>query len=488
MTEATLIYPHQLFLHHPALAPHRPIFLIEEPLFFCEFPTHRQKLLLHHLSMGAYAKELVRQGYQVTIVPIRRDATTASIFTWLAAHHFTTVHIVDTTDDWLESRIAAACATHSLTRHSYESPLFYLPKTEAMERYQKSKRHLARFYETLRRETGLLLEEDGTPCGGRFSFDRENRKKIPRGVTPPPEPQMYENSDIQEALTWLTTVPGEHYGETPVWLPYTHETAAQWLESFLAERLENFGPYEDAISATATRLWHSTLSPLLNIGLLTPPQVIHATLRYAKEHEVPLPSLEGFIRQVIGWREFIRAAYEVDGRSMRKANFWQHTRPLPKEFWTGTTTIAPVDDSIRKALTYGYTHHIERLMILGNFMLLTEINPRDVYRWFMAMYIDAYDWVMVPNVYGMSQFADGGSFTTKSYLSGSNYLRKMSTYKTGEWSATWDALYWRFIHTHQDFFARNHRLSMMPKILEKMTPGKRQALLHQAATYLESLA
>ena len=488
MTDVTLIYPHQLFLHHPALAAKRPVFLVEEPLLISEFPAHQQKLLLHRLSMTAYARTLRTQGYTVTIVPIQAGTTTASIFAWLSAHHFTAVHIVDTTDDWLESRITAACTTHSLTRHSYESPLFYLPKAAAIERYQKSTRHMARFYEALRRETGILLEDDGTPYGGRFSFDSENRKRIPRDTTPPQDPSLYDNSDTKEALAWLANVPGTHYGKAQVWLPYTHDAAAVWLDSFLAERIENFGPYEDAISSTAIRLWHSTLSPLLNIGLLTPPQVIHATLRYAKEHDTPLSSLEGFVRQVIGWREFIRAAYEADGRTMRHANFWQHTRPLPETFWTGTTTITPIDDSINKALAYGYTHHIERLMVLGNFMLLTETNPHDVYRWFMAMYVDAYDWVMVPNVYGMSQFADGGRFATKPYISGSNYLHKMSNYRTGDWSTTWDALYWHFIATHKDFFRSNHRLSMMPTLLEKMTPEKRQILLQRATTYLESLA
>ncbi len=485
MSHATLIYPHQLYADHPAIAPKRPIFLVEEPLLLSEFPTHRQKLLLHRLSMNAYAKRLRDLGHSVTTVPLTPTSTTRSIFTWLNAHHFTDIHIADTTDTWLEARIKSACAELALTRHTYESSLFYLPKHEAIERYHTSKRHLARFYEKLRRDTTILMEKDGTPVGGSFSFDHENRKKIPRSTILPSDPTFSEDEPIAEARMWLKTIPGEHYGEPNVWLPYTHEGATAWLNDFIAERLTDFGPFEDAIDNESVRLWHSTLSPLLNIGLLTPSAVISAVLRHTEN--IHLPSVEGLIRQIIGWREFIRAAYEAEGTVMRTKNFWNHTRPLPPSFWTGTTGIPPVDDSIKKTLRYGYTHHIERLMILGNFMLLTETHPDEVYRWFMTMYVDAYDWVMVPNVYGMSQFADGGSFATKPYISGSNYLRKMSSYKPGNWSTTWDALYWRFIETHHAFFNQNHRLSMMPKLLEKMDPSRRAKLQATAADYLKSL-
>ncbi len=486
MSTATVIYPHQLFASHPGLAPGRPVFLIEEPLFMSEFPIHRQKLILHQLSIEAYKVKLQAKGYSVTVVSLTPTSTTASIFTWLKAHHFTEVHIVDTTDDWLEQRIAKACTKEKLARVSYESPLFLLPKQEAMERYLKSKRHLARFYEQLRRDTKVLMTADGKPQGGRFSFDADNRQKIPKGTIPPADPDWIVTPDTIKAIDWLNTISGEHYGQAKVWLPYTHDEAEVWLNKFITERLAEFGPYEDAITDTHVQLWHSILSPLLNIGLLTPKQIIDATLAYHKKYPIPLPSLEGFIRQVIGWREFIRASYEVDGRKMRSGNFWQHQRSLPGSFWTGSTGLPPLDDTINKTLHYGYTHHIERLMIVGNFMLLSEIHPDEVYRWFMAMYVDAYDWVMVPNVYGMSQFADGGLFATKPYISGSNYLRKMSNYKVGDWSVIWDALYWNFIAKNQAFFLKNHRLSMMPHLLAKMDTEKRTVHLTIAKEYLDS--
>jgi deoxyribodipyrimidine photolyase-related protein len=224
---------------------------------------------------------------------------------------------------------------------------------------------------------------------------------------------------------------------------------------------------------------------LLNIGLLTPQYVLDKAISYANEHNVPMNSLEGFVRQILGWREFIRASYEVDGNKMRQQNFFKHTRSLPAAYWDGTTGLAPVDHAINNALQYGYNHHIERLMVMGNVMLLSQIDPHDVYRWFMGMYIDAYDWVMVPNVYGMSQFADGGSFATKPYISGANYIKKMSDYKTGDWEQTWTALYWNFINTHLDVFKSNHRMSMMPRLLEKMDPDTREQHFETAKLYFQ---
>jgi deoxyribodipyrimidine photolyase-related protein len=260
--------------------------------------------------------------------------------------------------------------------------------------------------------------------------------------------------------------------------------ALEYLHTFLEERLTLFGPYEDAIHTSHCRLFHSAISPLLNIGLLCPETVLQTTIAFATANQVPIASLEGFVRQILGWREFIRAAYEVDGRKMRSTNFFDHTRPLALELWDGTTGIPPIDTAVRGALRFGYTHHIERLMVLGNFMLLSKTDPDEVYHWFMAMYVDAYDWVMVPNVYGMSQFADGGLFATKPYISGSNYIRKMSSYESGDWEELWTALYWNFIADHQVFFLKNHRLSMMPRLLIKMATEKRVVYLKRAATYL----
>ena len=486
MSEATIIYPHQLFTTHPAIQIGRPIFLVEEPLFLSEFPIHTQKLLLHRLSMKAYERTLTGAGYTVNYLEISTLPDTVSVFKTIHSQGITHIHIADTTDYWLEKRIAKAVQDHNFTLTRYDSPLFILAKEEAVTLYRDSKKHHATFYKKLRTRKNILLDDEGAPVGGRWSFDSENQKKLPKNIILPLDIKFLDSIETNEALSWLSAFPSERYGEARVWLPYTRAGALEYLETFLTERLENFGAYEDALTTTHTRLFHSTLSPLINIGLLSPVEVIEAALELAKTKNIPLASLEGFVRQIVGWREFIRASYETDGIHMRTKNFWQHARSLPTTFWNASTGLLPLDASIERALQFGYNHHIERLMVLGNFMLLTETHPDEVYRWFMAMYVDAYDWVMVPNVYGMSQFADGGSFATKPYISGSNYLRKMSDYSAGPWEELWTSLYWNFIHTHSDFFIKNHRLSMMPRLLEKMDADKRNQYLQTAASYLSS--
>jgi len=227
---------------------------------------------------------------------------------------------------------------------------------------------------------------------------------------------------------------------------------------------------------------------MLNIGLLTPEQVLQATLAHAGAHNVPLNSLEGFVRQLIGWREFMRATYEDLGVQMRTANHWQHTRKIPESFWTGQTGIAPIDDTIKRILETGYCHHIERLMVLGGFMFLCEFDPDEIYRWFMEMFVDAYDWVMVTNAYAMSQNADGGLITTKPYFSGSAYVKKMSNHGKGDWCEIWDGLYWRWIWKQADALGKNPRWAMMVSMARKMDAGKRARHLSVAEAYLAGLA
>lgn len=485
MREATLIYPHQLFEEHPAITKNRPVYLVEEPLFLTEFPSHRQKLLLHRLSMQVYYEDLKKAGYTVTYLDVQTLKDTSSVFDRLVKDGVTSVHVVDVTDTWLNKLIIEGCDKNQISLQWYESPLFLLPKKEAVERYVASKKHMARFYKSLRIDKTILVTDTKEPVGGQWSFDEENRQKLPKNLVPPSDPSFVDSPELQAALLWLEKIKSESYGEAKQWIPYTHDTAKAWFKTFLKERFVHFGAYEDALSPSHTLLFHSALSPLLNTGLLTPRYVLDKTLLYAEANQIPLNSLEGFIRQILGWREFIRASYECDGDTMRTKNFWQHTRALPAQFWTGETGVLPVDTAIKNALHFGYNHHIERLMVIGNVLLLSQTHPDEVYRWFMAMYVDAYDWVMVPNVYGMSQFADGGIFATKPYISGSNYIKKMSAYPKGEWEEIWTALYWNFIHTHQEFFLKNHRLSMMPRLLQKMDAEKRDRFLSVAREYLE---
>jgi deoxyribodipyrimidine photolyase-related protein len=222
---------------------------------------------------------------------------------------------------------------------------------------------------------------------------------------------------------------------------------------------------------------------MLNIGLLTPLQVIETSLQYAEQNNIPFNSVEGFVRQIIGWREFIRGIYVVKGSEERTRNYWQFNKKIPASFYNGTTGIEPIDVVIKKVLKTGYCHHIERLMILGNFMLLNEYHPDEVYQWFMELFIDSYDWVMVPNVYGMSQFADGGLMASKPYISGSSYVLKMSHYKKGDWCDTWDALFWEFMNKQRAFFSSNPRLGMLLKTYDKMSEEKRNNYKQVVATF-----
>ncbi len=293
-----------------------------------------------------------------------------------------------------------------------------------------------------------------------------------------PKPKLYVETHFSDHLGKLT--------EQSLY-PTNFQTTETWFRAFLEQRFTDFGIYEDAIVAENSILNHSVLTPMLNIGLITPMEVLEKSLDYAKEHNVPLNSTEGFVRQIMGWREFIRGIYEAKGTEERTRNYWGFTKKIPPSFYDGTTGIYPIDQTIKKILDTGYCHHIERLMVLGNFMMLCEFDPDEVYRWFMELFIDAYDWVMVPNVYGMSQFADGGLMATKPYISGSNYLMKMSNYKKAAWQATWDGLFWRFMDTHRSFFLKNPRLGMLVRMFDKMPPEKKEAHLVNGTNYLNSL-
>ena len=225
----------------------------------------------------------------------------------------------------------------------------------------------------------------------------------------------------------------------------------------------------------------------MNVGLLTPENVLEKAISFAKEHDIPVNSLEGFVRQILGWREFVRGVYVYQGSYQRNKNYWKHTKKIPQSFYTAKTGIRPIDSSLQKILKTGYSHHIERLMIFANFMNLCQIDPNEAYQWFMEMFIDSYDWVMVPNVYGMSSFSDGGKMSTKPYISGSNYIKKMSDYPDGDWAEQWDALFWNFIDDHQDFFAKNPRLGMMLRTLEKMPEDKRKQHFKTAKEFIANL-
>jgi deoxyribodipyrimidine photolyase-related protein len=489
MTAAVLIFPHQLFDPHPALNRKTRVYLVEAPRFFRdeEVPLrfHRQKLALHRASLKAYQERLAGLGHIAHYLDFLIDPQMAGLWELLRKDGVEVLHVADPVDFALEQKLVEGARTAGLKLQVIETPAFINSRVEVREYFQDATHfHQTSFYIHQRRERGILLEGD-KPRGGRWTFDVENRRRLPKGLEVSRPPSITENDFHREARAYVNAGFADHPGSLEEGLyPVTHEEAQAWLRDFLENRLGLFGDYEDAISAREPVIFHSVLSPLINIGLLTPRQVLEETLAYAREHPVPLNSLEGFVRQVLGWREYVRAVYLLAGERQRAANFFGHTRPLPPGFYDGTTGVLPLDTVIRRVLATSYAHHIERLMVLGNFLFLCEVDPREVYRWFMDLFIDSYDWVMVPNVFGMSQFADGGLMMTKPYFSSSNYLRKMSDFPPGDWCGLWDALYWRFVEKNRDYLAQNPRLVPMLRYLDRLTQEKRRTLMKTAEDFL----
>ncbi|MEO0943552.1 MAG: cryptochrome/photolyase family protein [Pseudomonadota bacterium] len=494
MTKALLILPHQLFADHPGLseAPSKVV-LFEDPLFFGDpaYPArlHKQKLWLHRASMAAYAERL--SNHKVETVAYEPDAFLIDrTLAKLAKEGIEDVVLYDPCDTACLRRLRRAAEASQITLDILQSPGF-LNTQEDNDAWSKDRKRwfMAEYYKYQRRRLNIMVE-DGEPEGGKWSFDEDNRKKVPKAKLkdlPTLPPLTESEADMAAKASVLADFPDALGILDAKLYPTTHEEAEAWLEHFLHNRFHLFGDYEDAIVEGESWLWHSVLTPALNTGLLTPKQVTDAALDFGIKHDVPLNSLEGFIRQIIGWREFMRATYVDLGTKMRNSNHWNHTRPMPNSFYDGTTGIDPIDDVIKRTLQTGYCHHIERLMVLGGFMFLCEIKPDDIYRWFMEMFVDSYDWVMVPNVYAMSQHADGGLITTKPYFSGSNYVRKMSHWGAGDWAVTWDGLYWRFIWTHRKELGGNPRWAMMCRTVEKMDQAKLEGHLSAAKAFLEKL-
>jgi deoxyribodipyrimidine photolyase-related protein len=487
-----IIFPHQLFEQSVLINQCDTIYMIEEYLFFTQYKFHQQKIAFHRASMKSYEQYLLSLHKKVIYVNAQEDiADIRQLIDQLQTQNITEFAYIDTTDYLLEKRISQTSKLCKIGAIKYNSSLFLNTPQELNEYYEsKKKLYQTDFYKQQRIQRNILLEQTDKPLGGKWTFDTENRLKYPKKKVAPTLTSLPINEYYAEAIPYTQQHFANHYGivNTRFLYPTTFTESKAWLQIFLATRFAEFGEYEDAMVANEIALHHSLLTPMLNVGLLTPQYIIDCTLQYASENEVGLNSVEGFIRQIIGWREFIRMVYQLKGTEERTKNYWGFTKKIPESFWNGTTGIEPVDKVIKRVLETGYCHHIERLMVLGNFMLLCEFDPNEVYKWFMELFIDAYDWVMVPNVYGMSQFADGGLMATKPYISGSNYILKMSDFAKGDWQASWDGLFWRFMDTHRTFFLSNPRLGMLVHMFDKIDISKREKHLAEAEKFMTKLA
>tara|TARA_B100000767_G_scaffold275704_1_gene314481 strand:+ start:7055 stop:8536 length:1482 start_codon:yes stop_codon:yes gene_type:complete len=486
----SIIFPNQLFKENPIFDMKNEVFLIEEFLFFKQYKFHKQKILFHRASMKYYSEYISNMGIKVNYIDSNNNLSDIrNLIPALSKKGFKEIKYTDSVDYLLERRINKGALENKIQLIKYESLLFINDQQDLSSFFKPEKKKFFQttFYISQRKKLNILLDKDDSPEGGKWSFDMVNRKKYPKNIKPPNVNFPKKNKFLSDGVQYVEKYFTSNYGiiNEDFTYPNNHIDAEKWLQDFFKKRFEDFGSYEDAIVSEEIILNHSLLSPLINSGLLSPKFVIDKAVSFYNKNKIPLNSMEGFIRQIIGWREFIRGIYISKGSQERTRNFWNFNKKIPTSFYKGTTGILPIDLTIKKINQTGYCHHIERLMVLGNFMVLCEFDPDEVYKWFMEMFIDSYDWVMVPNVYGMSQFSDGGLMSTKPYISSSNYLFKMSDYKKGEWQIIWDGLFWRFMDKHREFFIKNPRMRMLISTFDKMNLDKKSNLLEKAENFLE---
>ena len=490
MSCINIIFPNQLFEKSFSISNGCKTYLIEEYLFFKQYNFHKQKIFFHRSSMKSYEDFLIKKGVEVIYVDSNNE--NSDVRNFLSNTKISKINIYHPEDNWLEKRIKETCQINKIEIKIYENPLFLTSRDSLFPFFNPEKKKLFQtsFYKNQRKKFNILINEYDKPTGGKWTYDDMNRKKFPKNKkTPSIDYSKIKSINFLDSYNYVENNFAKNFGEINSFqlYPTDFKSAKIWFNNFLKTRFDEFGIYEDAVLINESIINHSVISPLINSGLLEPKYIVETSLDYYKKYDIPLNSMEGFIRQIIGWREFIRGVYYSKGTEERTKNYWNFKRKIPKSFYEGSTGIDPIDDTIKKVKKTAYGNHIERLMILGNFMVLCEFDPDEVYKWFMEVFIDSYDWVMVPNVYGMSQFADGGLMSTKPYISSSNYIIKMSDYKKGSWSEIWDGLFWTFMDKQRDFFKKNPRMRMLISSFDKMDSMKKEKLLIDADNFLNSL-
>ncbi|MBD2179056.1 cryptochrome/photolyase family protein [Pseudanabaena sp. FACHB-1998] len=374
---------------------------------------------------------------------------------------------------------------------------FFIADPEQFKSKIKKGYRLETFYRELRRQTNYLME-DGKPIGGNWNYDKENRKSLPKNILIPTIPEIEPDAITQEVIELVQNYLPNAFGKLEKFnYAVTRDRALELAKLFIETRLASFGAYEDAVKTGEPFLFHSVLSIYLNNGLLLPQELCEMAIAAYHQNLAPLNSVEGFVRQILGWREYIRVYYEAKMPEARESNYFRFTNDLPQLYWDAQTDLLCLKDAIANVLNYGYSHHIQRLMILSNFSNLTNTDPRQLNRWFWLAYVDAYEWVELPNVLGMSTFADGGILASKPYVAGGNYINKMSNCcsqcqydvkeKTGEKACPFNYLYWNFIDQHRESFAENGRVSLMVNAYDKKSESEQQAIRESSLKFIQSL-
>lgn len=512
--DALWILGDQLLPDHPLLQPgprkDSVVVFLESSARGSHYRYHRHKLVLIYSAMRHYSAALHAQGWTVFHHKLE-DGPPEGDFSaaWqscLNAHpNIDRVLVMEPNDYDTTALLPKLARRLGRPVKTVPTTQFLVPRDRfrAWAGTRKSVL-MEQHYRKQRQDLSILVGPDGEPEGGAWNFDHDNRKTHTEYTKAgSPRPRTPIRSDPDPVTRQVIRIVQERFPDHPgdasaFWLPVTRDGALDWLDLFIRERLGSFGPYEDLMDRRDPFLFHSVLSPLINIGLLTPRECVQAALKAYEKKKAPLASVEGFVRQIIGWREFINGIYWWKMPGYRDVNALGADRPLPAWIRTGETDMACLRHVIRQAIDLGYNHHIERLMVLGNFFLLGGYRPADVLRWYQELYVDAYDWVMLPNVYGMILYADGGLFATKPYAAGSGYISRMSNHcagcrykpavKTGPEACPFNYLYWNFFGTHRDRFARNPRIGMMIKTWDKKTAKEQQAIRREADAWLDRQA
>ena len=497
----------QLLPQHPLLrqdSQEQLVGMIESAPRANHLRYHQQKLTFLYAAMRHHAASLRKAGHRVLYHSLSDDPNISGyadiLANWIRKHKIREIHLLDPNEyDTLQS-LPALSKKIGLPVINHRSPQFLVPK-EDFSSWAAGKKHLLMesHYRRLRAKHHILMTREGKPEGGDWNLDDQNRKTFrefsKEKPVVPPLPNPVKDPLVSQVAEEVARLFPNHPGRgQDLWIPATRKGALEWLKVFIQQRLEKFGPWEDTMVEGQPILYHSVLSPFLNLGLLTPTECIQAAEKAYREGKAPLNSVEGFIRQILGWREFIHGIYWLKMPAYRMVNFLEAERPLPRWAYDGKTEMRCVSQAIQGAIDRAYNHHIQRLMVLGNYFLLGGYDPKAVLRWYTEMYLDAYDWVMVPNVLGMILFADGGLFATKPYAAGAAYQEKMGNHcascrfnpkqKEGPDACPFHFLYWNFYGNHAKTLGRNPRIGMMVKLWAKKGAEEQSRVRREAETFL----
>ncbi|WP_025050421.1 cryptochrome/photolyase family protein [Sulfitobacter noctilucae] len=461
-------------------------------------PHHPKKIALIFAAMRKFAQELREDGWDVRYTKLTDNENAGSIVGELLrrAEETGAAGVICTEPgEWrlIDKLKYAPVKTHILNDDRF------IASHKEFEDWAEGRKALRMeyFYREMRRKTDLLMEGDD-PAGGKWNYDHENRKPVKGEVTLDGPLNFEADETVEEVLEMVEARFGDNFGSVrPFPFATTREQALEALEYFVRNALPNFGDFQDAMLEGEAFLYHAVLSPYMNIGLLDPLEVCRAVEQAWKDGDVPINAAEGFIRQIIGWREYIRGIYFLEGPDYSERNVLKHDRDLPGFYWGAETKMNCISQTIDQTEKHAYAHHIQRLMITGNFALLAGMNPQQVHEWYMSVYTDAFEWVMTANTIGMTQFADGGIVASKPYVSSGAYINRMSDYckgcqykvsvKTGEGACPFNLLYWHFLDRHRERFSNNARMGNMYRTWDRMDEDRRETVLKDAEAWLEKL-